>query len=134
MIPRITDVIYPVDKSSLILNTGFPMKSRITIALIVLLSILSFASNSAHAQEPPDSVRKILTRVAPQYPSLARSMNIRGNVRAVAFVAPNGTVKSVEVKGGHPVLAEAAQNALRKWKFEAASHGTYEIIEIRFAP
>jgi len=79
-------------------------------------------------------MRKILTRVAPQYPSLARSMNIRGTVRVVALVAPNGTVKSLEVKGGHPVLAEAAQNALRQWKFEPASHETYEIIEIRFAP
>jgi len=110
------------------------MKNRTAATLLVLLSVLSFAPGYAHAQESSESVRKILTRVAPQYPSLARSMNIRGTVRAVATVAPNGTVKSVEVKGGHPVLAEAAQNALRQWKFEPASHETYEIIEIRFAP
>jgi len=53
---------------------------------------------------------------------------------AVALVAPNGTVKSVEVKGGHPLLAEAAQNALRQWKFEPASHETSEFVEIQFAP
>jgi len=61
-------------------------------------------------------------------------VNIRGGVRVVALVAPNGTVKSVEVKGGHPLLAEAAQNALRQWKFEPASKETYEIVEIRFFP
>jgi TonB family protein len=61
-------------------------------------------------------------------------MGIQGNVRAVALVSPNGTVKSVEVKGGHPLLAEAAQKALRQWKFENTPHETYEIIEIRFAP
>jgi TonB family protein len=110
------------------------MKNRIAVALFVLFSILLFAPNHAAAQESSESARKILTRVAPQYPSLARSMNIRGSVRAVALVAPNGIVKSVEVKGGHPVLAEAAQNALRQWKFEPAAHETYEIIEIRFAP
>ncbi len=110
------------------------MKSRIAVALFLLFSILAFTHGYASAQESSESVRKILTRVAPQYPSLARSMNIKGSVRAVALVAPNGTVKSVEVKGGHPVLAEAAQNALRQWKFEPASHETYEIIEIRFAP
>jgi TonB family protein len=61
-------------------------------------------------------------------------MNIRGSVKAAVLVAPNGTVKSVEVKGGHPVLAEAAQTALRQWKFESAPRETYEIIEIRFTP
>jgi TonB family protein len=110
------------------------MKNRTAVALFVLFSILPFAPSFARAQESSESVRKVVTRVAPQYPSLARSMNIRGTVRAVALVAPNGTVKSVEVKGGHPVLAEAAQNALRQWKFEPAPHETYEIIEIRFTP
>jgi TonB family protein len=110
------------------------MKNRIAVALFVLLSILAYVPSHASAQESSESVRKIVSRVAPQYPSLARSMNIRGTVRAVALVAPNGTVKSVEVKGGHPVLVEATQNALRQWKFEPASHETYEVIEIRFAP
>jgi TonB family protein len=110
------------------------MKNRLAVALFVLLSILLFAPSRSSAQESSDPVRRILTRVAPQYPNLARSMNIKGSVRAVATVAPNGTVKSVEVKGGHPVLAEAAQTALRQWKFEPGTRETYEIIEIRFAP
>ena len=110
------------------------MKNRIALALFVLVPILALIPGYAPAQESSESVRKILTRVAPQYPNLARTMNIRGSVRVVALVAPNGTVKSVEVKGGHPVLAEAAQNALRQWKFEPASKETYEIIEIRFSP
>ena len=110
------------------------MKNRIAVALFVLVPILALIPGYATAQESSESVRKILTRVAPQYPTLARTMNIRGSVRVVALVAPNGTVKSVEVKGGHPVLAEAAQNALRQWKFEPASKETYEIVEMRFSP
>jgi len=110
------------------------MENRIAVALFVLVPILALIPGYAMAQQSSESVRKTLTRVAPQYPSLARSMNIRGSVRAVALVAPNGTVKSVEVKGGHPVLAEAAQNAVRRWKFEPASHETSEFVEIQFAP
>ena len=110
------------------------MKNRIALALFVLVPILALIPGYATAQESSESVRKILTRVAPQYPTLARTMNIRGSVRVVALVAPNGMVKSVEVKGGHPVLAEAAQNALRQWKFEPASKETYEIVEMRFSP
>jgi outer membrane biosynthesis protein TonB len=41
-------------------------------------------------------------------------------------------VKSVEVKGGHPLLAPAAQEAIRNWKFEPAPHETRETIEVKF--
>jgi outer membrane biosynthesis protein TonB len=47
-------------------------------------------------------------------------------------IAPNGTVKSVELKGGHPTLADAAQNALRQWKWEPAAHETRQTLEIKF--
>ena len=78
--------------------------------------------------------RKVVTRVTPQYPGMARSMSIRGSVKLEAVVAPNGTVKSVEVKGGHPLLAQAAQNAIHEWKFEPAPRETREAIEIKFTP
>jgi len=49
-------------------------------------------------------------------------------------VQPNGVVKSVEVKGGHPVLVRAAQDAIYKWKWAPATHETREPIEVRFDP
>src|ERR1022692_2755839 len=70
------------------------------------------------AQESSEGVRKVVTKVIPQYPSLARSMNLQGVVRADVSVSPNGTVKFIEVKGGHPVLVDAAEHALRGWKWE----------------
>jgi protein TonB len=72
-------------------------------------------------------------RTAPQYPALARSMRIEGSVKADVLVAPNGTVKSVEIKGGHPLLVQSAQNALREWKWEPAPHETHELVELKFA-
>ncbi|SRR5271166_1134769 len=110
------------------------MRSRATVIVLALALSQMLAVCHSFSQEAPENARKIVARVAPQYPSIARSMGIQGNVRAVALVAPNGTVKSVEVKGGHPLLAEAAQKALRQWKFENTPHESYEIIEIRFAP
>lgn len=61
-------------------------------------------------------------------------MNIRGTVKVEARVAPNGVVKSVEVKGGHPLLTQSAVTAVGHWKFEAAPHESKELIEIRFDP
>ena len=61
-------------------------------------------------------------------------MNIRGSVRVEVSVAPNGAVKTLEVRGGHPVLVEAAQSAVRQWKWEPALHETRETVELRFNP
>lgn len=75
-----------------------------------------------------------MTRVAPDYPSLARNMRIGGNVKVEAVVAPNGTVKSVEIKGGHPVLAAAAADAVRKWKWIPAMRESKEPVIVKFDP
>jgi TonB family protein len=109
------------------------MKNRIAAALY-LLPVLLLVSAPAPAQDAGDVNRKVVNRVIPQYPSLARSMSIQGNVKADVTVAPNGKVKSVEVKGGHPVLVQCAENALRQWKWEPLSHETHEIIELKFVP
>ena len=73
-------------------------------------------------------------RVVPAYPELARAMNVRGIVRLDVLVAPNGTIKSVKVIGGHPVLVQAAERAVQKWKWEPAGHESNEAIELRFNP
>ena len=61
-------------------------------------------------------------------------MNIQGSVKVEVVVAANGTVKSVAIKGGHPLLAQAAQNAIREWKWEPSPRETVEPIEIKFKP
>src|SRR5215467_15513173 len=100
------------------------------LGTIILAPILSRAQQSVQSE----GTRKVVNRVTPQYPPLARTMNLKGLVRAEAVVAANGTVKSVESKGGHPVLVQAAQNAIRQWKYEPSSHETRETIEIQFNP
>jgi outer membrane biosynthesis protein TonB len=59
-------------------------------------------------------------------------MRITGVVKAEVLVSPNGTVKNVKIKGGHPLLAQAAQMALLKWKWGPAPHETRELLEIKF--
>jgi TonB family protein len=61
-------------------------------------------------------------------------MNITGIVRVEVVVAPNGAVKDARVMGGHPVLATAALDAAKKWRFEAAGVESTGIIEFKFEP
>lgn len=78
--------------------------------------------------------RKAKTKVAPVYPELARRMNISGVVKIQVTVAPNGTVKEVKLLGGHPVLANAALDAVKKWRFEAGPEESTGIVEFNFSP
>ncbi|HEX3821416.1 MAG TPA: energy transducer TonB [Candidatus Sulfotelmatobacter sp.] len=109
--------------------------SRLCVALVLALAaIILIPQLSSHAQDAIGSGRKVLIKTPAIYPTLARSMNIHGVVKVEAQVAPNGTVKNVEVRGGHPLLTQSAVTAVGHWKFEAASHETKELIEIRFDP
>lgn len=103
--------------------------------IIILASIIALASNIARAQSSTvtsGSERKISSRVAPVFPELAKKMHIHGTVKVEAVVRPNGTVKSTRILGGNPVLVEAAQDAVGKWKFEPAQSETTEIVQLAF--
>ncbi len=78
--------------------------------------------------------RRAKSRVAPVYPDLARKMNITGTVKIQVVVAANGTVKDAKVLGGHPVLAGAALDAVRKWRFEPAAVESSGVVELKFEP
>lgn len=104
------------------------------IRLILFCVLASLVPARFQAQDSPETTRKAIIKTQPQYPTLARTMHISGVVKLEATVAPNGTVKSINVKGGHPVLTQSAVSAVGHWKFEPASHETTELIEIRFDP
>jgi TonB family protein len=110
------------------------MNRAIPAAFLMLIGLFVCAPPSGAQQEQGESSRKIVTRVMPHYPEMARTMGLKGNVRAEAVVKPNGQVKSVDVKGGHPVLVRAAQDAIYRWKWEPGTHETREPIEVRFDP
>ena len=61
-------------------------------------------------------------------------MNLSGTVKLEALVLANGNVKSVQVKGGNPLLAQAAQLAIQSWKWEKAERDSTEQVEFRFNP
>jgi TonB family protein len=111
------------------------MGLRLVAISMWVLIVGSMLGRTALAQEEhPDSARKILNRVAPIYPELARTMKLEGTVRLRATVAPNGTVKFVETVGGSPVLVKAAENAMYKWRWIPGKEESKELVEVRFHP
>lgn len=103
--------------------------------VLYLAFILALSFHLAHAQNTTvssSSERKVSSRVAPVYPELAKKMHIHGVVKVEVIVRSNGSVKSSRVLGGSPVLVEAAQDAVSKWKFEPAQSETTEIVQLGF--
>lgn len=76
--------------------------------------------------------RKVKSKVAPAYPELAKRMNVAGKVKIEVVIAPDGRVKSTRVIGGHPLLVQACQDAVKEWRFAPAPEETTQIVEFEF--
>jgi len=102
------------------------------VGTLLLAGLMCLVPLHFRAQE--SAKRRLVERTPASYPALARSMALEGIVKVEAIVAPDGTVKSIEVRGGHPVLAQAAVNTVRKWKWEVAAKESRELVEVKFSP
>ena len=103
--------------------------SSLIVAAALLATLLTGTSK---AQTPGHEERKVVSRIAPFYPEIAKRMQIGGVVKLEVVVRANGRVKSTEALGGSPVLIQAATNAVEKWKFEVAPQETTEVVQVVF--
>ncbi len=60
----------------------------------------------------------VLKRVPPVYPSQALQMHVQGMVTLQAMIGKDGSVRNVKVVSGPALLARAAQDAVRQWKYK----------------
>lgn len=116
-------------------RTTFPRLFVFSVLIFNIVAVVAIvAVVSASAQDASEGSRKVVSKVMPLYPAMLRSMNIQGTVRADVLVAADGKVKSLEVKGGHPLLAQSAETALRQWRWAPASHESHETVDLIFKP
>lgn len=117
-------------------HSGGTVSLRKTAVLLAAIAIAAGGGmGKLQSQEGQgDITRRAKSKVLPAYPDLARKMNLTGTVKVEVVVAANGTVKDAKVVGGHPVLASAALDAVRKWRFEPASLETSGVVDFKFEP
>jgi len=65
----------------------------------------------------PVQRHRLLYRVEPDYPALARQGGLSGTVHLRATIGNDGLVHSVHVLDGHPLLASAAVAAVKQWRY-----------------
>jgi TonB family protein len=66
----------------------------------------------------PPATSYLLQRVEPEYPEEARQRHIEGPVVLRVLVGTDGAVQELEVVSGDPLLAKAATDAVRRWRFQ----------------
>lgn len=63
------------------------------------------------------SEAQLVHRVEPVYPRMAILANMQGEVRLHALIARDGTIQSLSVSSGPPILTQAALDAVRQWRY-----------------
>ena len=105
---------------------------KVFASAVIILAALAGLTIGQNSPESTGSGRKVIYRVAPVCPELARKMHIQGTVKLEVVVRPNGTVKNSHTLGGNPVLVDAASDAVAKWKFEAGPNETTQVVQLVF--
>jgi len=102
---------------------------------------IGYVSSSARADgvkvlmivsEKAKKQRSLLTRVEPEYPRELQQRGIEGTVRLAVTVSPKGSVESVQVVGGNPILAEAAVKSVKQWIYSPSVVTTIIDVSIPF--
>lgn len=112
------------------------IRSAALLSLPILTAVVPCTLQADALQvSEQDGQRAVITKVAPQYPPIARQMNLAGRVVVSIFVNEQGGVDKAEVVNGNPILGGAAVNAAKHWKFQpfqANGKATDAVVQVSF--
>jgi TonB family protein len=100
---------------ALIIN-GVPFKSPPVDNTPVAAEVTTNAAE--HVQMSADTSEAVSKSVQPAYPMLARQMKVQGSVVLQALIGRDGSIQSLKVLSGPAILASAAEEAVRQWRFK----------------
>ena len=61
---------------------------------------------------------KLLRKVIPEYPAMAKAARISGIVRLIGIIGKDGAIRNLQLVSGHPMLARAALEAVQQWVYK----------------
>jgi periplasmic protein TonB len=84
-------------------------------------------SAAERAQVSTNAAAVVTKSVQPNYPLLARQMKVQGSVILQALIGGDGMIQDLHVISGPPILAAAAQEAVKQWHFKPHYEGTQAV-------
>ena len=61
---------------------------------------------------------RLVNQARPVYPPLARQARVQGTVRLEAVISKEGSIEELTVTSGHPLLVQAALDAVKQWRYQ----------------
>lgn len=110
------------DRSSGVRRAGKRLFQAAALALLIAMALPARAADD----------RAVKQRVPPIYPEIAKRMKIGGEVKLQATVDATGKVTDVKTISGNHMLSLAAEDAVRKWKFEPGANDSHVDVAINF--
>jgi TonB family protein len=113
-------------------------RSRVAVCCLFLSGLVALLPSTpvacAQTAENNLSTRKLIAQVDADYPPDLKRAYIGGVVRLDIVVNPHGSVDSVRIAGGNPILAECAVKAVKHWKYSPAASATNIRVNLHFDP
>jgi protein TonB len=88
------------------------------VCAAILLSVMLSAADARIVRMASVPEDKIARKVAPVYPPDALDHQVQGVVKIKVMIAPDGHVAQAHIVRGHPLLIQAALQAVRQWVFQ----------------
>ncbi len=104
-------------------RVGVRLIQTAALALVVAMALPASAADN----------RAVKSRVAPIYPEIAKRMRVAGEVRLEVTVDPEGKVTDVKKISGNTMLSAAAEEAVRKWRFDPGPETSTVEVSLNFA-
>jgi TonB family protein len=100
---------------------------KVRFFMFPLFIFCLFAATLVHAD-----TRKSVKTIPPVYPAIALKMRIEGTVKLDVTIDADGTVSDVKVVSGHQLLASAAVDAVKKWRYEPGEGKSVQSVNMDF--
>jgi TonB family protein len=89
-------------------------------------SVVQVTLNATGLASTPSRIRvggnvaavNLISKVQPVYPQLAKQARVQGSVHFTAIIGKDGHVQDLQLIGGHPLLVQAAQDAVKQWVYK----------------
>src|SRR5277367_1131313 len=95
-----------------------PVKRAQASPIVEASSTTRIAGSQSVWLSPAEAETRILSRTEPEYPAEARAAHKAGNVVLEVQVAADGSVSNIRTLSGDPILAGAATEAVRNWRYQ----------------
>jgi TonB family protein len=112
-------------KAASCLASGEVVQEKVPAAGVPVVSTAPQSNSASGTSQPGQRVRVaqgvstglLINKVPPIYPPVARVARIQGTVVMKAVINETGDVVGLELVSGHPMLAPAAMDAVKQWKY-----------------